>query len=205
MEKTILAGLFVFFACKQERKGATEGITEIKIISDESNRTDLLQFIEDIQLTPLETGDHCLIGNVRRIKADEDCFYITCYDDGPVKMFSGDGKFISEIGRKGGGPGEHIQISDILIHGDTVSIFAWSGNRKWIRYLRDNRFLYETDMPFPFDGICRIGNDKYLVYVGNGTVSEESGFFRNTAWISGKTGIRDPFWKNTAIKKKAAF
>jgi hypothetical protein len=165
--------LLVFAACKQANRGVENGVTEIRIIPEKSNPTDILHILKDITLTPLETRGNSLIGNVRRIKTDKDCFYITDYSDNPVKVFSTSGKFVSEIGHKGNGPGEYIQMSDILISHDTVCIGAWSGNRKWIRYSKDNRFLYETDMLFPVDDICRTGNDRYMVYVSNGTVSDE--------------------------------
>ena len=54
-----------------------------------------------------------------------------------------------------------------------VCVGAWSGNRKWIRYSKDNRFLSQTDMRFPIDEICRTANDGYIAHVSNGTVSDE--------------------------------
>ena len=165
--------LIVFAACKQERGGVGDVVRKVRIVPEKSNPVDIAHILEDITLTPLETRDDCLIGNVRRIKADENCFYITNYEDRPVQVFSTSGKFVSEIGRKGNGPGEYIQIDDILISHDMVCIGAWSGNRKWIHYSKDNRFLYETDMVFPVDEICRTENDEYMVYVSNGTVSGE--------------------------------
>jgi hypothetical protein len=117
-----------------------------------------------------------LIGRIDRLKTDGDNLYIWDYDH-TVKMFSKDGKFVSEIGHKGTGPGEFIQIADILINRDTISLFAWNGNKKWIRYSNNNQFLYETDMAFPFRQICHIEDDKYLAYVSNGTVSSESAYY----------------------------
>ena len=168
----ILSCILVFSACKQQH--VNENIVKIQINAEKSNKVDLLQVVENIQLTPLETGDNCLIGNVRGIKTDGSSFYIMDYADNPVKMFSKGGKFVSEIGHRGAGPGEYIQICDILIDRDIVSLFAWNGNKKWIRYSKSNQFLYETDMAFPFDNICQIEDNKYLTYVSNGTVSAEA-------------------------------
>jgi hypothetical protein len=167
-----LSCILVFSACKQQH--VDENIARIQIDAEKINKVDILQVVENIHLTPLETGDNCLIGNIRRIKTDEANFYMLDYNDNPVKIFSKDGKFISEIGYKGTGPGEYIQLCDILISKDTVSLFAWSGNKKWLRYSNKNRFLYETDMSFPFDNVCQIDDNKYLAYVSNGTVSSES-------------------------------
>ena len=120
----ILSCILVFSACKQQH--VNENIVKIQINAEKSNKVDLLQVVENIQLTPLETGDNCLIGNVRGIKTDGSSFYIMDYADNPVKMFSKGGKFVSEIGHSGAGPGEYIQICDILIDRDIVSLFAWN-------------------------------------------------------------------------------
>jgi hypothetical protein len=163
----------MLIACNHGNTILSKEIVEIKISPNESNQVNILQLIESIDLIPLETNDNSLIGNIRTVKADENYLYVLDYSNSPVKMFSKDGKFISEIGRKGAGPGEYIQISDFLPGKDTVNIFAWSGNRKWIRYSSANKFLYETNMSFPFDVICPLNSDKYLLYVSNGTVSDE--------------------------------
>jgi hypothetical protein len=160
--------------CKQ-KKDIHKDITEIQIDFEKSNRVDILQIVEDIHLIPLETKDECLIDNVEMLKTDGNNFYIWNYNN-PVKMFSKEGMFVAEISHKGVGPGEFIQINDILINRDTISIFAWNGNRKWIRYSCNNQFLYETDMTFPFYQICQIDENKYLAYVLNSTVSSESAY-----------------------------
>jgi hypothetical protein len=169
--------MLLFFACKQGKSDASEKISEVKITSDNSNQTDILQLIEDLNLVPLETGNNCLVGKVRMLKTDGNQLYLLEYNDNPIKVFSKDGKFVSEIGHKGSGPGEFIQMCDFLPDKDTVSIFAWSGNKKWIRYSMNNQLLYETNMSFPFDMICPIENNRYLAYVSNGTVSAECDYY----------------------------
>jgi hypothetical protein len=164
-------------ACNQGNTISSKEIVEIKISPNKSNKVELLQLIESIELIPLETNDNSLIGNVRSVKADANYLYVSDYNDSPVKMFSKDGKFISATGHKGAGPGEYIQISDFFPSNDTINLFAWSGNRKWIRYSNDNKFLYETNMSFPFDVICPLNNDKYLLYVSNGKVSDECDYY----------------------------
>jgi hypothetical protein len=164
----------IFFTCQRSEIAALKEIVEIEINPDQSNPVPVLPLIKSMELVPLETNDNSLIGNVRNIKTDKRHIYILDYNDSPVKMFSNNGKFISEIGHKGGGPGEYIQMSDFFSDNDTVHVFAWSGNKKWIRYSQSNQFLYETDMTFPFDVICPLDNGDYLTYVSNGTVSNAS-------------------------------
>ncbi|GHT78172.1 hypothetical protein FACS189464_1150 [Bacteroidia bacterium] len=133
--------------------------------------------IKDFKIIPLETNDNCLIKQVKSIKSYNDDWYIQDFADVPVKVFSKDGKSVSEIGHKGGGPGEFLHFADFIVDKGAVHIFGWSGNRKWIRYSNSNQFLFETAMSFPFDHICKIDNNNYLAYVGHGTVFDESSYY----------------------------
>jgi hypothetical protein len=176
MKNTIIIALLVFSACNRERAADSGEIVEIRITPDHTGQTDILQLIEDIELIPLETNDNSLIGNINRVKTDEKHIYVLDYNES-LNMFSKDGKFISQIGHKGQGPGEYLQISDFLPDRDTVHVFTWYGYGKWIRYSGSNRFLYETDITFPFEEICPLDGNRYLTYVSNGTVSEECAYY----------------------------
>jgi len=172
----ILLFLFFLTACTWQKETQSR-VTKIEIDPKQSNQADILQIIKSVELIPLETNDNSIFGNIKRVRADGNHLYILDYNDNPVKIFTKNGKFVAEIGHRGRGPGEYIQIDDFLISEDVIHIYAWSGNRKWIRYSFDNRFLYETDMFFPLDEICQISDNRYLIYVGNGTVSNECDYY----------------------------
>ena len=165
-------------ACKHKNQPRFDEVVKIKIELKKSNQTDVSQILKNIELIPLETTEKSVFGEVKRIRANDSYLYILDYNNNPIKMFNKkNGKFVSEIGHKGAGPGEYVQITDFLINNDTIYIFAWNGNKKWIRYSSDNQFLYETSMSFPFSEICLIGDNRYIVHVGNGTVSTESDYY----------------------------
>jgi hypothetical protein len=77
----LLISIVIIFACNQKSKHVKEDITEIKPVPEAYSQTEISRLLEDISLIPLKTKDECLTGNVRRIKAYEDCFYLTDYRD----------------------------------------------------------------------------------------------------------------------------
>jgi hypothetical protein len=165
--------MIVFTSCTQGNTDVAK-VATITIKPEDSNKQDISFLIESMELIPLETKEkQSLIGNIHKVKADNNYFYVLDFTSEILKVFSKEGKFINAIGHRGRGPGEYVQIADFFCSNDTINVFAWSGNRKWIRYSTNNKFLYETDMSFPLDDIYKIGDDRYVVYVGNGTVSNE--------------------------------
>ncbi len=134
------------------------------------NQHNIEDLAASIHLVPLETNDSCLIKQIGKVRVEDNGYYIYDYNDSPIKRFSKEGCLISEIGKKGQGPGEFIQITDFFVQKDTVNILAWSGNKKWIRMQNNNTFLYETDMSFPLDEFHPMNDSCYFLHVGNGTI-----------------------------------
>lgn len=125
-------------------------------------------FLINVRVVALETTNSSLIQQIRKIETNGTDWFISDYNDSPIKRFSNQGHFINEIGRRGQGPGEYIQNIDFTVDNDTVNTFAWTPNRKWIRLQKDNTFLYQTDIKVPFSEIYP-NQGNYLLQVDGGT------------------------------------
>lgn len=174
MKKIINTFFFIAFlmSCNEGKSITDVGVETINV-KGAFNKYPVEDFIESVKIIPLETNDLSLISQIRKIVSNNNKWYISEFNDSPIKVYSKNGNYITSIGKKGQGPGEFIQITDFSVNNDTVNIFAWSGNRKWIRMLPNNTFLYETDMNFPFSECLLMDNGKHLLHVGNGIVSNE--------------------------------
>lgn len=174
MKKIFNVFFFIAFliSCNEGKSTTDVGIETINV-NGVLNQCQIEDIIESVKIIPLETSDLSLISQIRKIESNNNKWYISEFNDAPIKVYSENGDYITNVGKKGQGPGEFIQITDFCVNNDTVNIFAWSGNRKWIRMLSDNTFVYETDMNFPFNECLMMNNDKYLLHVGNSIVSNE--------------------------------
>lgn len=174
MRKIIKIFLFIAFLmiCNEGKSTTGVGVETINI-KGVLNKYLCEDFIESVKIIPLETSDLSLIGQIRKIESNNNKWYISEFNDSPIKVYSKNGNYISSVGKKGQGPGEFIQITDFSVKNDTVNIFGWSGNKKWIRMRTNNTLLYETDMNFPFSECLLMDNGTHLFHVGNGIVSNE--------------------------------
>ena len=80
--------------------------------------------IKSIHFLPLESNDTCLITRVEDIKLNDSLIFI---DDNRYRIlvFDMSGKFLYQIGNRGQGPEEYLEIRDFLIHQDTIEILDY--------------------------------------------------------------------------------
>lgn len=79
-------------------------------------------------------------------------FYLRDTGDGLVKVFGSDGRYLRQLGRRGGAPGEYERVRDILVAQDSSiqTLDAMLGRRSV--YSPDGRFLSSARIPPLFTG-----------------------------------------------------
>ncbi|WP_158712916.1 6-bladed beta-propeller, partial [Parabacteroides pacaensis] len=117
--------LCIFFSCgkknKKEYKYSSES-TQIINIPDQLNITTHADSIfSTLSFVPLETTDECMITFVMNLKIIDSLIYI---NDGLKRLlvFDSNGKFKYQIGSKGNGPGEYLEMRDYIIYKDRIEI-----------------------------------------------------------------------------------
>ncbi|GHT22159.1 hypothetical protein FACS189430_03510 [Bacteroidia bacterium] len=131
--------------------------------------------VKDFSYIPLETTDHSIMGEILEIIPSETGFLILDYSN-HLTLFGHDGHFIHRIARKGNGPGEYLQLSDIDISEDEKIIYILDGGKSQILlYSFDNKFIRSIKIErlitkfikTPFGFICY--KDPFMQVNGYGT------------------------------------
>lgn len=82
--------------------------------------------VKETKLIPLETAPECMVGMVKRLRQYKDNYYLQ--SESRLLKFDKDGRFITEIGTRGNGPGEYLLINAFTIVRDSVYLF--DGNQE---------------------------------------------------------------------------
>ena len=102
-----------------------------------SEVTDTLRyssFVDSISYIRLETSDECLIGKIADVTfSDENIFVLDEYKQ-VIWIFNKKGKYLTQIAKKGNGPGEYTKISQIEYDKVTKQILALDLWTKTILY-----------------------------------------------------------------------
>lgn len=112
------------FSCNNGNKKQSNGseinktnLTNLKIREDFNNLLQIDSIFNDITTIPLETKEECLITEIDKVLFLGNKMLI---QDRAQKLFvfNTDGEFLNEIGKKGKGPGEFIELRDSEIDKD---------------------------------------------------------------------------------------
>ena len=98
-----------------------------------------------ITYIPLETNDRSLLKDLRKIIVTD--AHITVRDVDNILMFDSSGTFLSQIGRRGQGPGEYRNIMDYCFSFDNSKIYLLTTYQQCLEYNVEGRFLnsYKID------------------------------------------------------------
>ena len=132
----------------------------------------LESFVSEVTFVPLETKDDCLIGGtIAQAKVHKNLIYINS-DGKQLLVFDLNGKFLREIGKRGQGPGEFINVRDFIFTNEgTIEILDF---RKIERYSLEGKHL-GTVNKFDFLGkdfycnphsFCRAFTSGYFLWGG---------------------------------------
>ena len=99
----------------------------INLPKTEENKLRVSEFADTVVYIPLETNSNSLLRRVRQIQIINN--HILVNDGNKLLLFSMDGKFVRQIGKKGKGPGEYLIIFDFGVISDTIFISS-TGDRK---------------------------------------------------------------------------
>ena len=81
--------------------------------------------LSKFEIIPLETNDDCLIGEIDVIKKRNGRYYIQSARK-TLLVFEEDGRFVMQVGRIGGGPGEYEILSDIDVDDHYIYLLSFN-------------------------------------------------------------------------------
>lgn len=113
----ILIGFISSCSTKRDKPIQEGNLETIRFDENYVKELPFSSFVDTIELIPLETTEKNLIGEVNRIVFDDNKYYVrstNSMQNGKLFVFDKDGKFLQQIGRKGGGPDEYIEMDDSL-------------------------------------------------------------------------------------------
>jgi hypothetical protein len=107
-------------------------IGQPKIIIDPDSRQtgklSLNDMVESIEYIPLETTDDCLLRTVKSFILSDN--YILHDQGNKFFLFSRSGRFVAQIGNRGGGPGEFYNARSLHIDEKSKQVILYESYRK---------------------------------------------------------------------------
>ena len=156
--------LILILSCNTSRPPQTS--VEIIAYPGATNKS-LTDFIESIEVIPLEHGDTLIIGDHCNLLQNDSSFYlIDIFGEQSIFRFNKEGHFLNRIGEKGKGPQEYSNILDVAIEEQNNQVDIQSFPYFTLTsYSKNGIFKEKRTKEIPVNGFCK--NDKtYWIFAG---------------------------------------
>ncbi len=130
-----LFGLFLWQGCTHN--SATHKTLTYNIDLTKNITYPFSEFMSVSRVVHLETDRNSLLKGIERIRVTDDYIFIFSNRE-VVKVFSHDGKYLYDIGKKGKGPEELLMATDFDISPDMKEVAIWDRNRSELKLYKIN-------------------------------------------------------------------
>ena len=101
---------------------------------------------KNVEIIKLETTPSSLIGNIKRLEMNDSLIFVLEFDK--LHIFTREGKFVSQIGRKGEGPDEYLVLSSFYIdNGKRQVTIIDNYKNTLINYNFKGKYVSTTSVP----------------------------------------------------------
>jgi hypothetical protein len=144
----LLLFLFLFLSCSEKTvKTGDENVSTFQwnISTNES----IGDIIDSIEFIPLEAHSESLFKRGDKLIVTDNKFFVfDLLGENQLFVFDNKGKFLYKIGKKGQGPGEHLQIRCFTINENLVYVYDIY-KQKILKYnIADGTYVGDSDLPF---------------------------------------------------------
>ncbi|HCC51591.1 MAG TPA: hypothetical protein DEQ30_05630 [Porphyromonadaceae bacterium] len=125
------------------------------------------RYFSDIRFVPLETNEKCLLSEVQQVEWRDSLLFVCDVDN--IFLFNDSGKFVSQIGRKGRGPGEYIDFRGFFVdmNARTVGIIRPAAGLIMV-YTLDGTYLHSEDISLgAYEGYYAMPVDDNKLFIFN--------------------------------------
>lgn len=142
--------VFAVASCRSQVTSFDNTCFNIEAALDNCADVPLSRYVSDIEYIPLETNEKSLVVFTFDMSTDGKYLYFYCYSNTQqVLVFDMNGKYISQINKKGRGPGEYEGLSDFSLESDLngqhVCLFESFAN-KILVYEDDGKCVRDLDI-----------------------------------------------------------
>ena len=168
MKRIILFSLLTLFLATQCGKNDTDNLLAIFPLNHTKVENNFENFVDKLVLIPISESKENLISDISKIIIGNNNNFLFLDGNAVVKVFSPDGKFIRDIGTKGRGPGEYINIEDICLTADGNHLLILQTGSVNKYRVSDGSFITKIEIPRKnYDAICSSINGSFYLFSSN--------------------------------------
>ncbi len=161
----VLSFFFLFVSCGNTGNKMKKNAEDQFVLSFEGQTSSNIftsKIFGDKQMIALETAPNCLIGNRPELLMDTDDFFVLDQMQKTIFRFDRTGKFLNQIGRPGGGPGEYPALVDFDVDATNMVVEILSPDDRIFQYGYNGNFISNHDDQVAARSFVKQGTNYWL-------------------------------------------
>lgn len=135
MKKLLFAACLLLGACAGNDPQVCIRVDMVTAVEQPAQVKPLDQWAKSVRFIPLETNDSILIKRINDVIVHDD--KVLVWHEHRLSLFDRNGKYLHDIGRQGGGPGEFTEVCNVWVDdrnvylfdaGKYVKTYSWKGD-----------------------------------------------------------------------------
>lgn len=121
MKKLLFAACLLLGACTGNKDDVCTRVDMVAAVEQAAEVKPLAQWAKSVRFIPLETNDSILIKRINDVIVHGDKLLV--WHSRRLSLFDLNGKYLYDIGRQGGGPGEFTEVCNVWVDDRSVCLF----------------------------------------------------------------------------------
>lgn len=171
---SVIVLLFLTSGCWNSDNGSELPVIDVVGALGTYRQVPMSEYISEIEYIPLETGTDCLVGRADHVIVTDTRIIVGGFDE--CHAFTRDGKFLSDVGMVGRGPGEWEHFFGMSVDEDNGLVYLETFHRMF-EYTMDGKYVRDFpkpivgkeergNYPLPADNVVFLCDGMFLGYVG---------------------------------------
>lgn len=189
----------LFCSCSGLKKDySNKELVLIQLDPDKKRKLYLSEIVDSISVIQLETSSQSLLTDISKIDYDDEYYFVLNSRDKLVYKFDKNGKFESQIAKKGVGPGEIMYPQCFAL--DKMNKEVWmTNNNSFYRYSYQGDYLGNRPYSLAFGDFVMKENGEIYFYTGKTNNAHiQDGFLTGSITMLGLNNEKQTWFKSEA-------
>ena len=176
----IIPVFLLFFGCSSRQEKETDNVRKVEIdLTETGEKLPLSEFVDSVQFIRIDLPDNETVGRPVQACFTDSCFFIYDLLQRNIYRFTRNGRLAAKISRHGQGPGEYMNVTNIMVRNTPEELYVYDKISQRIHvYSFDGDFIRTVQTEKMASSVTVLPDGGFLCFTPDFIYNGPSGIWR---------------------------